>query len=205
MLRRSEFPVTSAPSNPAASPTPAGKPVRESLAGYGLRIRRYRTDDAERLYESARASIADVHPWLPWCHPNYPLDEARQWIAKQEQAWDARKEFSFLVEDALGVGKLLGGVGLNQFDWTHCRANLGYWVRSGATGRDIATTATKLCAEFGMQDLGLQRVEILVAAGNAGSLRVAEKVRAKREGVLRKRLRIHGVFHDAVMFSLTTA
>jgi len=49
----------------------------------------------------------------------------------------------------------------------------------------------------------LVRLEILVAISNLPSQRVAEKAGAVREGVLRRRLLLHGVSHDAVMFSLT--
>jgi RimJ/RimL family protein N-acetyltransferase len=79
---------------------------------------------------------------------------------------------------------------------------LGYWVRSSQTRRDVATTATLLVARFGLEELKLNRVEIFVAAGNVASLRVAEKVGATREGLLRSSLVIHGKVHDAVMFSL---
>jgi ribosomal-protein-serine acetyltransferase len=57
-------------------------------------------------------------------------------------------------------------------------------------------------ARFGFNELKLNRIEIVVAVRNTASLRVAEKVGATREGVLRSRLVAHGQIHDAVMFSL---
>jgi RimJ/RimL family protein N-acetyltransferase len=48
----------------------------------------------------------------------------------------------------------------------------------------------------------LNRIEILVAVDNLASQRVAAKVGAVREGILRNRLLLHGKIHDAVMFSL---
>jgi RimJ/RimL family protein N-acetyltransferase len=41
-----------------------------------------------------------------------------------------------------------------------------------------------------------------MATANAASQRVAEKLGATREGVLRNRILIHDQVHDAVMFSL---
>ncbi|HYE66449.1 MAG TPA: GNAT family protein, partial [Pyrinomonadaceae bacterium] len=55
---------------------------------------------------------------------------------------------------------------------------------------------------FGLEELGLQRIEIVVAVDNWASQRVAEKVGATREGILRKRLLIHGRPQDALMYSL---
>ena len=57
-------------------------------------------------------------------------------------------------------------------------------------------------ARFGLEELGLQRIEIVADADNQASQRVAEKVGATREAVLRNRLRLHGRSCDAVMFGL---
>jgi len=112
-----------------------------------------------------------------------------------------RKAFPFALcraeDDAF-----LGGGGLNSLHLTHGFANLGYWVRTDNTSRGTATRATRLIARFGFEVLGLARLEIVVAVENRASQRVAEKVGATHEGVLRNRL-AHGTgFTDAVMFSL---
>jgi ribosomal-protein-serine acetyltransferase len=44
-------------------------------------------------------------------------------------------------------------------------------------------------------------LEIVVSTVNIASLRVAEKAGAVREGTLQSRLLLHGVTHDAVVFS----
>jgi len=118
-----------------------------------------------------------------------------------ETAWNEKTRFAFAVLD-VSSGLFLGGVGLNQINRNHNFANLGYWVRSSQTGRGVATAATLLAAEFGFEDLGLNRIEILTATGNAASGRVAEKAGAKREGILRNRLLLHNSPHDAVIYSL---
>jgi RimJ/RimL family protein N-acetyltransferase len=57
-------------------------------------------------------------------------------------------------------------------------------------------------AKFGFEELQLERIEIVAAVGNKASERVAEKAGAVREGIARRRLRVHGVQHDAICFSL---
>jgi RimJ/RimL family protein N-acetyltransferase len=69
-------------------------------------------------------------------------------------------------------------------------------------GQGVAPAATILLAKWGFEALKLMRIEILVATGNARSLRVAEKVGAKREGILRNRITIRDEVHDGVMHSL---
>jgi RimJ/RimL family protein N-acetyltransferase len=51
-------------------------------------------------------------------------------------------------------------------------------------------------------ELGLHRIEIVVAVGNRASQRVAEKVDATYEVVLRHRLRLGETPVDAHMYSL---
>ncbi|HEX8891487.1 MAG TPA: GNAT family protein, partial [Pyrinomonadaceae bacterium] len=65
-------------------------------------------------------------------------------------------------------------------------------------------SATRLAARFALEELKLQRVEILAATGNHASQRVAEKAGATREGVLRKRLLVKGQAQDAVLYSLVS-
>ena len=109
--------------------------------------------------------------------------------------------YSFGIFDK-ETGRFLGGVGLNFVNRAHQIANLGYWVRTSATGRGIASRATRLAARIAFEELGLQRIEIVAAVGNLGSQRVAEKAGAVREGVLRKRLLIRGEELDSALFSL---
>lgn len=164
-------------------------------------IRTLREGDADALYEAARESIAEVSPWLPWCHENYSIEETREFIASRELASQGDEWYSFGIFEKDG-SRFLGGVGINFINRVHQIANLGYWVRTSAAGRGLATKATRLVANFAFEQLGLQRIEIVAAVGNIPSQRVAERAGAVREGVLRNRLLIRGESQDAVMFSL---
>ena len=167
----------------------------------GISIRRYRVTDVTLVYEGVRESISEISQWLPWCHPDYSMEDSAAWVLSRDEAWANAVEHSFVITDSQ-TGAFLGTVGLNYFNRDHQFANLGYWVRSSCTGRGGATTATLLTAGFGLRVLGLQRIEILAAIGNKASQRVAEKAGAKKEGLLRNRLSIRGLPHDAVMYSL---
>jgi ribosomal-protein-serine acetyltransferase len=175
--------------------------VRTELSSDVVRIRRYCVEDIPLLFEAAKESTDEMLVWMSWCHPSYSLEESTSFILSSETAWNQKTRFAFAVFD-VSSGLFLGGVGLNQFNRNHNFANLGYWVRSSQTGRGVATAATLLAAQFGFEDLGLYRIEILTAVANVASQRVAEKAGAKREGVLRNRLLLHNSPHDAVMYSL---
>jgi ribosomal-protein-serine acetyltransferase len=164
-------------------------------------IRRFRPGDVPLLHEAACESAAELAAWLPWFHATYSMDETTAYIFKSVTDWAKGAEYNFVIYD-LTDGALLGGTALNHVNTINKCANLGYWVRSSRTRRGVASTATRLIARFGLQELGFHRLEIMAAVGNEPSQRVAEKAGAKREGLLRKRLLLHGQAHDAVVYSL---
>src|SRR5262245_7807785 len=167
----------------------------------GVRLRPYIESHAWSVFEAARESVIEVHPWLPWCHPNYQVSEAQDWIRGRIRDFESRSQFQFAIESHEGA--YLGGCGLNQINSLHQFANLGYWVRTSQARHGVATQAVRLLAQWAFSHTGLVRLEILTAVGNAASQRVAEKAGAIREGVLRKRLHVHATWHDAVLFSIT--
>jgi RimJ/RimL family protein N-acetyltransferase len=164
-----------------------------------ISIRPYQVDDASALYEAAVESVRDVRPFMPWCRPGLTVEEARRWIKSQISAFEARIAFDFVILSA--DRRFLGGCGLNQIDNVNRRANLGYWVRSSATRQGVATTAIRQLVQWAFTNTDLVRLELVVSTQNVASLRAAQKSGAAREGILKKRLLLHGTAHDAVMLS----
>ena len=164
-------------------------------------LRPYRQSDAGDIFEAVRESLAEISPWLSFAHKDYSIKETREWLRARPRDWKKGTAYDFAILDVRD-GTFLGGCGLNAIDNENHRANLGYWVRTGRTGQGVATIATLLLSEWSFKELALKRVEILVATGNKHSQRVAAKVGAKREGILRNRITVHDATYDAIMYSL---
>jgi RimJ/RimL family protein N-acetyltransferase len=167
----------------------------------GLLLRPLRSEDADEVFAAAHASRREIGRWLEWCHEDYQRHETVEFLANQPEAWAGGQAYSFGIFDAATL-RFLGGAGLNGFHEAQPFANLGYWVRTDATGGGVASRAARRVAEWALPALGLARIEIVAAADNAASRRVAEKAGARFEGVLRNRLVIHGQPADAAMYSL---
>ena len=73
-------------------------------------------------------------------------------------------------------------MGVNSHQY---RGTIGYWVTASSRGRGICTRALRLLARHGLEELELQRLELITDPDNIASQRVAEKVGFRREGVLR--------------------
>jgi len=161
-----------------------------------------------RLYQ--REDVEAIHAAASSRSPRSILDElvpcalharrARQWVLLQIELARQRKAFEFVIVG--DGGRLLAAAGINQIHPMHRYANLGYWVRTSATGHGVAPAAVRAVAAYAFRETDLIRLEIVVAVGNTRSQRVAEKVGAVREGVLRSRVLLPTGPVDAVMYSL---
>jgi RimJ/RimL family protein N-acetyltransferase len=165
-----------------------------------IRIRPFQSNDVSALFEAVRESFEALSPWMPWCHSQYALSEADEWVEKQIAAFNEGAEYHFAI--VAEGNRLVGACGLNGISRENQLANLGYWVRTSCAGAGIATQATRLLVAWAFENTSLNRLEILVAVRNRPSLRVAAKAGAVWEGVLRGRLRLHDAPQDAVLFSI---
>lgn len=152
-----------------------------------IEIRPYMAGDANKLHEAVRVSIGHLSPWLPWCSEAYSLDDARFWVDTAPEAWQQGTDYRFGIF-AVADGRLLGGVGINQLIEQHKIGNLGYWVRSDATGLGVARRAARQALEYGFNQLRLMRIEVYVLRDNHASRKVAESLGGEYEGLLRNKL-----------------
>jgi RimJ/RimL family protein N-acetyltransferase len=170
------------------------------LAQGNILVRPLTDDDTAALHRAVHASIDSLSYWLPWCHADYSEVDAAEWIAYSIRAWEARNGFPLGVFDR--SGELIGGVGLSHVDRTSNMANIGYWVSAPHCGKGVATTAARLAARIGFEELGFTRLEIVVLTENLVSHRVAMKLGATRETEARNRLMFQGRPANAVVYSL---
>ena len=164
-------------------------------------IRPYRMDDVEELYAAADESREHIAKWMGWMTSGYQKEDARTWVEHAVDAWERAVAYEHVIIDR-GDGSIVGSCGLNHLDRVNGLCNLGYWVRSSRLGEGAARQAALLLAELGFGTLGLNRLEIVVAVGNAFSRKVAESTGAVYEGVQHLRLKVGDVSHDSHMFAL---
>jgi RimJ/RimL family protein N-acetyltransferase len=164
-------------------------------------LRPFRLEDAEETYNAVRESLADLKPWMSWAHDDYSFNETREFIRITRARWNEGTLFAFAITDER-TGLVLGGCSLSHIHPVYSLCNLGYWVRSSRHGQGIAGQAAKLAARYAFEKAGLIRVEIVIALGNQASIRVAEKVGAHYEGILRNRMVVGREVYDAHMYSL---
>lgn len=132
--------------------------------------------------------------------PYGPAD-ADAWLETHEDNLAAGRAIPFAVAGAADDRVPVGSIGL-VLDWVHLRAEVGYLMAPEARGRGWATRAVRMLCDWAIDDLGIDRVELLADIDNAASQRVAAKAGFRREGTLRSYRLVKGRRLDLALFSL---
>jgi RimJ/RimL family protein N-acetyltransferase len=139
---------------------------------------------------------AEIAYWIPLIPSPYTEADALAFV-RGEATPDEGHSFAITANDVL-VGAI--GMSVDSMDY---RGRIGYWVAGEARGRGLCTRALRVLSRWALEELHLQRLELVTDPENIPSQRVAEKVGFQREGVLRSHLRHpDGRIRDSVMFSL---
>ena len=167
-----------------------------SLHDDAIVLRHWRMEDVPAVEEACQDP--EISQWIPFVPRPYMREDAETYLRGCIESGAERHAFA--IVDA-ATGELLGSIdmGVNAHDY---RGHVGYWVAAAARGRGVCTRALRLLSRWALDELELQRVELVTDPDNVGSQRVAEKVGFQREGVLRAHLRHpDGRIRDSVMFS----
>jgi RimJ/RimL family protein N-acetyltransferase len=163
----------------------------------GMVLRAWRLDDAEAV--QVACSDSEIARWIPWIPVPYTREHAEAYLHACAESGDDRYPLAIAEAE---TGEVLGSIdlGLNSQGY---RGHVGYWVAAPARGRGVCTRALRLLSRWALDELSLQRMELITDPDNRASQRVAEKVGYRREGVMRAHLRhLDGRVRDSVLFSL---
>ncbi len=139
--------------------------------------------------------------WLPVPSP-YTLGDAETYLDGYiATAWAEGTAAELAVTDAT-TGELVGAMGLKLGGRRHGYGEVGYWTAPWARGRGVAGRGAALISRWGLEDLGLSRVELLADVDNLRSQRAAVRAGFVQEGIARRsRLDRDGTARDMVLFS----
>ncbi len=107
----------------------------------------------------------------------------------------------FLLADKT-TGTIIGRCGLHNWNPEHSRAEIGYAMEDEQYKRKgLMSEAVEAIIEHAFTKMELHRIEALVGTWNTPSLRLMEKNKFVKEGVLREHWLTNGIFEDSVVFS----
>ncbi|HEX9977930.1 MAG TPA: GNAT family protein [Acidimicrobiia bacterium] len=167
-----------------------------------LELRPFRRRDIDAVLAAIDDSLSELEVWLPWAHPGYGRSEAMRFLRDSGAAWAEGRAFDFAVRPRDDPGHHLGNISVWPTSQRERAGEIGYWIRSDATGKGIATEAAARVTDIAFSELALHRVTLRIAVGNRASERIAEKLGYVHEGLLREEVLVRGTWLDHTLWAM---
>lgn len=165
----------------------------ETIETDRLRLERLTMEYLFDLYEHCAvgaSNIEEITQYLTWS-PHASLNETREFIESQEDAWEDGTSATYVVHPREGeenAGEIGGTAGL-MIDWDRRIGNLGVWLRKPLWGRGYSGERAGALIEMAFSRLDLDLITVSHYPENTQSERAIEKYVEKfggrREGHLR--------------------
>ncbi len=155
-----------------------------------LLIRPFRRRDASALHAAVRDSITELQEFLPWAALPFGYGNASGFIRESIKAWREGRAYDFTVRLLDQPDIHIANISIWVASRSSQSGEIGYWTRTGHTGRGIATEAGRQALRIGFHELNLHRMILRIAVGNHGSEQVATNLGFVKEGVLREEVRV---------------
>jgi RimJ/RimL family protein N-acetyltransferase len=162
---------------PRALPPNTFPPERIDVDEFHLR--RYTLGDVEAIHEAIKASYAEIHPWMPWCVEPVKIEDQREFVEGTFPKWMTGEAFNYAIFDSdeaetrtrtqIGAISLMDRLGPGGLE-------IGYWLRTDATGRGVMTRAAGRLTEVGLALPGIERIEIHCDEANVRSAAVPKRL-----------------------------
>lgn len=159
-----------------------------------------REQDAPDVHRAVEDPL--IRRWLPLPRP-YPAELAVTFCTTMSA--NLRATGQGLIRAIRVRGEFAGVIDVKRIDWRSRSGEIGYWLAPWARGQGHMSAATEALSRWLLTGAGFERVELRIAPGNAGSLRVAELAGFTFEGTARNAGYIDAGRVDLEVFSRVPA
>ena len=165
-----------------------------------LIIRHPKISDAAALNSSIIESINELRKYMPWVNQVPSVLDTQNNIENAIKLIDANQDIRFLIFSK--NNDFVGSSGLHRIDWQIKKAEIGYWIKTSQSGHGLMTEAVNAIANYGINELGLRRIEIICSGSNTQSRRIPEKLGFTLEGILKNhRINNDGTIDDTIYYA----
>jgi ribosomal-protein-alanine N-acetyltransferase len=164
-----------------------------------LTLRELTPSDAPALFDIHRK--ADAMRYFG-TDPLKELEEARKLIEKFDSWRTLPNPGVRWALESRATGELIGTCGLFAWNRNWCKCSVGYELAEGSQGKGFMREALRAAFSWIFEEMGLNRIEAQIHPDNAPSLRLAEQLGFRQEGLLREVARWDGKFRDLLQLGL---
>lgn len=177
--------------------TSTGNPFPEFVTTR-LKLHEIREEDAIRLHAIWTDSLVTRYLVLD---PFTEIHQTREMISILKALYPSGEGCRWALSIPAGQ-EIIGTCGFHNWKKEHARAEIGYEMDPRYWGQGLMREAVLAILEYGFTEMGLNRVEAFVTAGNVKSLSFLERNGFIREGTLRQYEWARGCHQDQWICSL---
>ena len=176
---------------------------RKKLTSDRIFLRPPKRRDALKWQKLRLASKRFLVPWEPsWDSSSCSRRAFIRYLKNSNYLANMDRAYSFLIfkkDDK----SLLGGINIgNVRRGVSQSASLGYWIGFNYARNGYMKEALKILIPSLFIDLRLNRLEAATLEENVASRNLLKKIGFKKEGIVRKYLKINGIWRDHVLYGL---
>ena len=176
---------------------------KKKLTGERVFLRPPKRRDALKWQKLRMSSKSFLVPWEPsWDASSCTRRAYLRYFKNSNYLANMDRAYSFLIFKT-DDKTLLGGINIgNVRRGVSQSASLGYWIGEKYSRNGYMKEALKLLIPSLFIDLRLNRIEAATLEENIASKNLLKKIGFKKEGVLRKYLKINGNWRDHILYGL---
>ena len=176
---------------------------KKKLTGERVFLRPPKRRDALKWQKLRMSSKSFLVPWEPsWDASSCTRRAYLRYFKNSNYLANMDRAYSFLIFK-IDDKALLGGINIgNVRRGVSQSASLGYWIGEKHSRNGYMKEALKLLIPSLFVDLRLNRIEAATLEENIASKNLLKKIGFKKEGVLRKYLKINGTWRDHILYGL---
>ena len=176
---------------------------KKKLTGQRVFLRPPKRRDALKWQKLRISSKSFLVPWEPsWNASSCSRRAYLRYFKNSNYLANMDRAYSFLIFKT-DDKTLLGGINIgNVRRGVSQSASLGYWIGKKYSRNGYMKEALKLLIPSLFIDLRLNRIEAATLEENIASKNLLKKIGFKKEGVLRKYLKINGTWRDHILYGL---
>jgi ribosomal-protein-alanine N-acetyltransferase len=176
---------------------------KKKLTGERVFLRPPKRRDALKWQKLRMSSKSFLVPWEPsWDASSCTRRAYLRYFKNSNYLANMDRAYSFLIFKT-NDKTLLGGINIgNVRRGVSQSASLGYWIGEKHSRNGYMKEALKLLIPSLFVDLRLNRIEAATLEENIASKNLLKKIGFKKEGVLRKYLKINGNWRDHILYGL---
>ena len=176
---------------------------KKKLTGERVFLRPPKRRDALKWQKLRMSSKSFLVPWEPsWDASSCTRRAYLRYFKNSNYLANMDRAYSFLIFKT-DDKTLLGGINIgNVRRGVSQSASLGYWIGEKYSRNGYMKEALKILIPSLFVDLRLNRIEAATLEENIASKNLLKKIGFKKEGVLRKYLKINGTWRDHILYGL---